>query len=297
MNNPLPRLPEFEYIRLDSPESSAAFLKEKKGEAFPLSGGTDILVAFRDRKIRPKYLVDLKNLAGFDTFSFDVEKGLTIGASITLNQIITSEAIQEYYPVLGEAAKQVGGFQLRNRATLVGNLCNASPCGDTIGPSLVYLGKADVIGPSGTRIIPLAEFFQGPGKTSLQAGEIVRSINFPLPPEQSKGLYLSFGRNKLSDLALAAVTVLAYPDKSATSGFRLRIALSAVSPTVIRVHEAQTLLSDREITPASLEQAAKIAMDQCRPIDDIRASKAYRRDLVYTLTLRALKQVWQSCHQ
>ena len=295
MNNPLPRLPEFEYIRLDSAESTMAFLKDNP-DAYPFLGGTDILVAFRDRKIRPKYLVDLKHLNGFNALEFTSDKGLTLGSAVTLNQVITSQTIREHYPLLGQAAKQVGGFQLRNRATLVGNLCNASPCGDTIGPSIIYHGEVEVLGATGVRSIPLTEFFQAPGKTSLQTGEIVRSINFPITPDQSKGIYLAFGRNKLSDLALAAVTVLAYPDKTASSGFGFRIALSAVSPTVILIREAQNLLSEQPITSSSFEQAAKLAMDQCRPIDDIRSGKAYRRELVYTLTLQALHQVWQSFH-
>ena len=294
MNNPHPRLPEFEYIQLDSPESTAVFLKENEGQAYPYMGGTDIFIAYRDRKIKPKYLVDLKHLEGFDEFDFSLKKGLTIGATVNLNQIISSAIIQEHYPILGQAAKQVGGYQLRNRATLVGNLCNASPCGDTIGPSILYQGRLNVLGSDGTRSIPLADFYLGPGKTSLKPGEIVRCITFPIPTEQHKGVYLSFGRNKLSDLALVAVTALAFPNINVTSGFSFRIALSAVSPTIIIVQEAQKLLSEHPITASALEKAAEIAMNQCRPIDDIRASKNYRRELVYTLTLRALQQIWNS---
>ena len=296
MNNPLPRLPDFEYIRLDAPESTVAFLKEHQGQAKPILGGTDLFVVLRDRRIQPKYLVELKHLEGFDVFNFNPDKGLTLGAAITLNQVISSNLVQEHYPILGQAARQVGGYQLRNRATLVGNLCNASPCGDTIGPSLLYQGTLEVLGTDGVRSIPLTDFYLGPGKTSLQPGEIVRAIQFPMPSETSKGVYLAFGRNKLSDLALAAVTILAAPHPAAASAFRFQIALSAVSPTVILVKEADALLSDQQITPASFEQAAKIAMDQCRPIDDIRSSKAYRRELVYNLTLTALHQVWNTFH-
>ena len=294
MNNPLPRLPDFEYIRLDAPESTVEFLKEHHSQAKPILGGTDLFVILRDRRIQPKYLVDLKHLAGFDVFNFNPQKGLTLGAAVTLNQVITSDLIQEHYPVLGQAARQVGGYQLRIRATLVGNLCNASPCGDTIGPSLLYHGTLEVLGTDGVRTIPLTDFYLGPGKTSLQPGEIVRTIQFPMPVEGTKGAYCAFGRNKLSDLALAAVTVLASPHATAASGVRFQIALSAVSPTVILVKEAGALLSDQKIIPAAFEQAAKLAMDQCRPIDDIRSSKAYRRELVHTLTLRALHQVWNT---
>ncbi|MEA3327849.1 MAG: xanthine dehydrogenase family protein subunit M [Chloroflexota bacterium] len=294
MINPLPRLPEFEYIRLDSIEGTVQFLKNNTVDAHPFLGGTDTFVLLRDRRLHPKYLVDLKHLEGFDALSFDLKKGLTIGAAVNLNQLISSKVIQEHYPILTQAARQVGGYQLRNRATLVGNLCNASPCGDTIGPSIIYHGKANIVGPEGTRDIPLEEFFIGPGKTCLGFGEIVQSLSLPLPPEQNKGIYLCIGRNKLSDLAMAGVTVLAYPDETSTSGYRFRIALSAVAPTVIVVKEAQVLLSDDPINASTLEKAAQISMQNCKPIDDIRASAGYRREMIYTLTLRALQQVWKA---
>jgi len=294
MINPLPRLPEFEYVRLDSIEKTVAFLENHWDEARPFLGGTDTFVGLRDRRLHPKFLVDLKHLEGFDALSFDSEKGLTIGAAINLNQLIASKEVQIHYPVLAQAARQVGGYQLRNRATLVGNLCNASPCGDTIGPSMIYQGKATIIGPEGKKAIPLEDFFIGPGKTCLGVGEIVQSLNFPLPPEQNEGIYLCIGRNKLSDLAMAAVTVLGYPDKQSSSGFRFRTALSAVAPTVIMVKEAEVLLSEHQIESSTIEKAAQIAKHLCKPIDDIRASKVYRQEMIYTLTLRALQHVWKA---
>jgi len=296
MINPLPRLPEFEYIRLDSVESSVQFLKEHQGDAAPFMGGTDLFVALRDRRTHPRYLVDLKHLDGFDELSYDAKQGLAVGAAVTLNQLISSGEIQEHYPILRMAAEQVGGLQLRNRATLVGNVCNASPCGDTIGPSMVYDGRANIIGPDGMRSVELDEFIIGPGKTALQAGEVVQSISFPLPPRQNRGTYLCIGRNKLSDLAMVAVTILAYPDDGSLSGFCFRIALSAVAPTVIIDEEAQALLSEHAIDSSTIEKAAQIAMKTCKPIDDIRASEAYRREMVYALTLRALHDVWKMLH-
>lgn len=294
MINPHPRYPEFEYIRLDSVEQSVQFLKDHWNEAIPFLGGTDAFIGLRNRKLSPKYLVDLKHLAGFNELTFDLEKGLTVGAGVTLNQLIASQDVQTSYQVLAQAARQVGGYQVRNRATLVGNLCNASPCGDTIGPSLVYEGNAKIISPGSWRNVPLNKFFLGPGMTTLQPGEIVESISYPVPPDLYQGTYLCIGRNKLADLALAAVTIVGYLDKNVASGFRFRIALSAVAPTVIFVHEAQSLLSEQEIDPLNFEKAAQIAKGSCQPIDDIRASKEYRREMVYTLTLRGLMQVWDA---
>jgi carbon-monoxide dehydrogenase medium subunit len=295
MINPLPRLPQFELVKLDTLESTLQFLIENGDAARPYLGGTDLLVAMRDRRAHPKFLVSLSHLEGFDTLTFDSEIGLTIGAAVNLNQLIASKEIQSHYPVLALAARHVGGYQLRNRATLVGNLCNASPCGDTIGPSILYQGKAIILGPTGMRSVALKDFFIGPGKTALSAGEIVTSIYFPIPPAQHKGTYLCIGRNKLADLAAVAVTVLAHPDDSLPSGFRFRIALSAVAPTGSSGEEAQALLAEQPIHASSFEDAAEIARQNCKPINDIRASESYRRDMVYTLTLRALQQTWQAC--
>lgn len=294
MINPLPRLPEFEFIKLDTLENTVQFLTENGEAARPYLGGTDLFVAMRDRRAHPKFLVSLRHLDGFGTLTFDKEMGLTIGAAVNLNQLIASKAIQTHYPVLALAARQVGGYQLRNRATLVGNLCNASPCGDTIGPSILYQGKAIIVGPTGMRAVALNDFFIGPGKTVLSAGEIVTSIYFPIPPVQQKGSYLCIGRNKLADLVLVAVTVLANPDDSLSSGFRFRIALSAVAPTVVILEEVQALLADQPIHAASFEDAAQIAQQSCKPINDIRACESYRRDMVYILTLRALQQTWKA---
>lgn len=292
MLNPNPRLPELEYIKPDSLKSAVNFLKDTASQSVPYLGGTDCFIALRDKKLLPKYLVDLKHLNGFTSLAFDDQNGLSIGAAVTLNQMIESDAVQTHYPILAQAAQAVGGYQLRNRATVVGNLCNASPCGDTIGPCMVYQGDASVVGPEGSNSVGLAHFFTGPGETILEAGNIVQSIHLPPPPAQSRGRYLSIGRNKLADLAIVAVTVLAFPDLTVGSGFRFRIALSAVAPTVIFVDQAQALLSESPINPSALEKAAQIARRTCKPIDDIRASARYRRDMVHALTLRALQDVW-----
>ena len=143
------------------------------------------------------------------------------------------------------------------------------------------------------RVLSLENFFLGLGETDLKIGEIVQSITYPLPPAASKGGYSCLGRNNLADLAIAAVTVLAYPDESATSGYRFRIALSAVAPTVIMVTAAQDLLSVAKVNDKCLQRAARHAVQSCKPIDDIRASKAYRIDMVHTLTLNALREVWK----
>lgn len=208
-----------------------------------------------------------------------------------MNELVALPEVQQHYPLLVQAARQVGSYQLRSRATVVGNICNASPCGDTIAPCLVYEGVLHIAGPDGERKIPLLEFFTGPGQTVLQTGEIVTSVQLPIPPAGARGVYLPIGRNAVGDLALAAVTVLALPDAQQVSGLRFKIALTAVAPTVIFAEEAQRILAEGPLDEATFAKAAQAAGEACRPIDDIRASARYRREMIVSLTQTALQEV------
>lgn len=292
MINARPVLPEFEYIQPQTIKEAVNFLKKNPKDAHPFMGGTDCFIAVRDGRLTPQYLVDLKHLEGFDALTFDKKKGLIVGAAVNLNRLVASKQVHDYYPLIAAAAREVGSYQLRTRATLAGNLCNASPCGDTIAPCLVYDASINIIGPDGERSVKLIDFFTGPGTTVLESGEIVKAINLPLPPPNTQGVYRSIGRNALGDLAIAAVTVLAFPYKSAPSGYQFRIALSAVAPTVIFAEEAQLLLQSNPVYEQAMEQAAVLAAKACKPIDDIRASARYRREMIQTLTLQALTEVW-----
>ena len=290
MNQPHPRLPEFEYYQPKSSKEAVDFLDKQAEQSRPYAGGTDCFNQVRDRRIYPKYLVDLKSIEGFQKIKFDKEEGLTIGATVPLNEIISHPKVKKHYPVLIDAAREVGGYQLRNRATLVGNLCNASPCGDTIGPCLVYRSKMHIVGPDGKRETELKDFFESPGKTCLRSGEIVESISFPIPPSGAEGTYQSIGRNKFGDLAIAAVTVLGYEKKDNQSGHEFLLTLTAVAPTVIFADSAQDILKTLPITHGTLERAASACGEACKPIDDIRGSANYRRDMIQMLALRGLEE-------
>jgi len=292
MINARPVLPEFEYIQPKTAEEAVRFLKDHPDYSRPFLGGTDCFIAVRNRKISPNYLVDLKHLNGFNALSFNKKQGLTIGAAVNLNRLIASPLVQVHYPLIAAAAREVGSYQLRTRATLAGNLCNASPCGDTIAPCLVYKASVNILGSVGQRKVTLVDFFTGPSETVLEVGEIVQSVDLPLPPLGAEGTYLSIGRNALGDLAIASVTVLGFAERSTASGYRFCIALSAVAPTVIFVEQAQQLMAEGPIDERTLKKAAEIASGSCKPIDDIRASARYRREMVRTLTHRALQEVW-----
>lgn len=296
MINPHPGLPEFEYIRFDTLAEASQFLAQHTGEARPFSGGTDCFVRMRDGVWKDKYLVDIKGLDGTNQLTFDPTQGLTIGAAVCMNRVAAFPPAIQHYPALVEAAETVASYQLRTRATVVGNLCNASPAGDTIGACILYGGSLQVHGPNGARIEPLASFFKGPGKTALQPGDIVTAVTLPIPPKGHTGCYLKLGRNAVGDLAIVGVTVLAYPDSSLASGYRFRVALASVAPVPLLVPKVESLLGDQPITPEIIDQAAQAAMDACSPIDDVRGSARYRKYMVRNLTRQGISKAWAKLH-
>ena len=297
MINPHPGLPEFDYIKPSSLAEASQFLSKHAGEARPFLGGTDCFVRMRDGFWNDKYLVDVKGLDGTNKITFDPAKGLTIGAAVNMNQVIASQDVNRVYPLLAEAAHTVASYQLRSRATIVGNICNASPAGDTIGACMVLQGKLNVHGPNGLRVEPLNSFFFGPGKTALKPGDIVTSITFPLPPKGWAGKYIKLGRNVLSDLAIVGVTVMGYPDSSAKSGFRFKIALASVAPVPFVTEKAEAVLAGKPITVETINEAAQAAMDSCTPIDDVRGDARYRKYMVRNLVRQAVTEVWNQIHK
>ena len=293
MHTAHPTLPPFDYVRPASLREASDFLAQHPGEARILLGGTDTFVRMRDGAWQPRYLVDVKHLEGMKTLAFDPHTGLRLGAAVNVNRVIASPEVRTHYPVLAQAGQTVASYQLRNRATVVGNICNASPAGDTLGACLVLNGSLHIFGIGGERIEPLAQFFLGPGKTTLKPGEIVTALHLPIPPADYAARYRKLGRNALGDLAIVGVTALGYPDDETPSGYRFRIALTSVAPTPLIAEEAQYVLSDKPITEDSLAEAAVAAMEACAPIDDVRGGARYRRLMVRNLTQQVLKEVWK----
>ncbi|MFZ5881728.1 MAG: FAD binding domain-containing protein [Chloroflexota bacterium] len=288
-----PTLPEFEYIRPATLAEASDFLASHAGEARPFLGGTDVFVRMRDGFLTPRYLVDVKKLDGMNDLRFDPQAGLTIGAAVNMNRVAAAPEVQAHYPLLAEACRTVASYQLRTRATIVGNICNASPAGDTIGACLLFDGVLHVQGVDGPRLVPLNGFFLGPGKTTLKAGDIVTAIQFPLPPQGCQGTYIKLGRNKLSDLSIVGVTALGCPDAACASGYRFRVALTSVAPVPLVAGAVETCLAENPITPDVLQEAARLAAEASTPIDDVRGSARYRKQMVGKLSARALNAVWR----
>ena len=297
MLTPTPGLPEFEYVKPVSLAAASRFLAEHAGEARPFMGGTDTFVRLRDGFWKEKYLVDVKVLEGMRDIKFDPRSGLTFGAAVCMNQIVASPVINEYYPLLAEAAHSVASYQLRSRATIVGNICNSSPAGDTIGSCLVLDGVLLVHGVDGKREEPLSSFFLGPGKNRLKAGDIVTAIRFAVPPAGWAGKYVKLGRNAIGDLAVVGATAMGYPETSAPSGYRFRLALASVAPVPLRLPEAEKVLAEKEISEETIAEAAQIAKDTCTPIDDVRSCSLYRRHMSRNLMRQAITAVWEKLNR
>jgi carbon-monoxide dehydrogenase medium subunit len=256
-------------------------------------GGTDIFVRMRDGFIHPQILMDVKHLPGMCDVQYDEQTGLTVGAAATMNQVARHPDVQTHYPLLAEATGSVASYQLRNRATLGGNLCNGSPAADTAPAVLVLEGSIVLYGPSGERVIPANDFFLGPGQTAIQAGELMTAVRFPSPPVGAVGKYLKLGRNKAGDLAIAGVAVFGFPDEAVPSGYRFHIGLASVAPVPLRALKAEKVLAENPPGEETFALAAEKAMAAATPIDDVRASAAYRKAMVRNLTLRGLRGVWE----
>jgi carbon-monoxide dehydrogenase medium subunit len=246
---------------------------------------------------RDKYLVDVKGLEGMNDLSYDPGNGLSIGAAVNMNRVITSREVQDNYALLMQAASSVASYQLRTRATIVGNICNASPAGDTIGACMLLGGVLHVHGDGGLRQEPIINFFKGPGETLLRTGDIVTSIHFPVPEEGTKSNYIKLGRNKASDLSIVGVTVLGYPDENVPSGYRIGLALASVAPLPLIVDRVEVILAETSIDDDRLMLAAEAAMHACNPIDDVRASARYRKVMTRNLSFNALMVVWKELKQ
>ena len=293
MNTTSPGLPEFDYVKPKTLAEASQFLAEHAGEARPILGGTDVFVRMRDGIWNDKYLVDVKNLDGTNDLRFDPQTGLTIGAAVNMNRVIASPDVQTHYPLLAEACCSVASYQLRTRATIVGNICNASPAGDTIGACLVLGGTLRIHGVSGLREEPLSTFFLGPGQTTLKPGDIVTALQFPLPPKGCAGRYIKLGRNQLSDLSIIGVTALGHKDSTCSSGYRFRLALASVAPLPLMPVEVETYLANHPVTPDAIYEAARLAAEACSPIDDVRGGARYRKQMARNLSVKALTEVWK----
>ncbi|MBC7324715.1 MAG: xanthine dehydrogenase family protein subunit M, partial [Moorella sp. (in: Bacteria)] len=254
-----------------------------------LAGGTDLVVAIKEGKEAPRTLISLSKVAALKGITA-ANGELRIGAATTLAAVEENDAIRSRYTALAEGAGQVGSWQVRNIATVGGNLCSAVPSADTAPPLLAAGASVKLVSLKGERVVSLADFFLGPMETVLQPGELLAEINLPPVPAGVGSCYLKIGPRDAMDIALVGVAAQVIMEDGVCRGAGL--ALGAVAPTPLKVTEAEKILTGSSLTAADIARAAAIAADAARPISDHRASADYRRKMVAVLTRRALQEAW-----
>lgn len=253
-----------------------------------LAGGTDLLVQMETGRHHPEALIYVGRIPELRQITWDSKEGLRIGATASLRQVENHPAVVEHYPALARGAKEVGSVQIRNLATLAGNVCNASPSADTSPALLAYDAEVEIIGHHGAgRTVPIDEFWTGPGRTSLHPGEMVASIRLPAPPTGLRSYYYKLAVRKAMDLAMVGITVALVPANGTAR--QARIALGAVAPVCLRARDAEAAVERGG--RSAVEEAARLAEEAVAPIDDHRASAAYRREMVRVLATRALTEL------
>jgi CO/xanthine dehydrogenase FAD-binding subunit len=261
-------------------------LKEKIPGAVFIAGGTDLMVKIRNGDVQPPDLISFRSVPELSGIA---DKGITrIGSMTTISELIEHPALQKRYPVLAEAAKRHSGPQIRNVATIGGNLCNCSPCADTALPLLVLDSRVRLRNKKGSREISLDEFFTGPGETCLTAGEILTDILLDRPPKNARATFMKKGRVYM-DLATASVAVLLEMDGKTCR--RARIAAGSVAPVPLRLTKVEELLEGNAVSEEILSEVQKIAEDSVSPITDIRATEEYRRRIVGVYARRAIEKL------
>lgn len=263
--------------------------REGRDGAVFLAGGTDLLVAMKEKGLAANKVVDLKAIQ--ELTGIEVKQGeCKIGAMATIHSIASSKQLRDHYPQLPEAAVQLGSYQVRNRATIGGNLCNASPSAEMSPGMLVMDAVMEISNGTATRKVPADTFFLGPGRAALLRGEILTAVRFAHPSGRYGVAYEKFGPRNAMDIALVGVSALLELHEDGTCK-KVRIALGAVAPVPKRAIVAESILTGQRPSVQLFEKAAIAAANEdCQPIDDQRASAAYRRELVQALTLRALQR-------
>ncbi len=284
----------FEYVAPTSVDEAVAVLSQHGDRARPLAGGTDVLVQLRGGRYELDAIVDVKNIPELVQVKHD-SSGLEFGAAVPCYALYEDPGISAEYPGLVDAASLIGGIQIQSRAGFGGNLCNAAPSADGIGPLIVYNAVAKVVGASGSREVSVEDFCTGPGRTVLDAGEFVVSISMGKPASGFGAAYERFIPRNEMDIAVAGVASGVQLDSSGENFVSSRVALASVGPTPILCGydgdgQYEDPLAGKPVNDDSINAAGKLARESASPINDMRGTIEQRRHLVDVLTRRTLNK-------
>lgn len=280
----------FSYAKPQRIEDALQLKNEKKNSQY-IAGGTDVMVQIKDREIRPSTLISLRNIP--DLARIEVNGGARIGALATIADIIQHPTLGQSFPILAEAASRMGSVQIRNVATIGGNLCNCSPSADMALPLLVLDAKVQLQSSEARREVPIEDFFLGPGESCRRQDEIMTDILLDDMGMHSSSVFMKKGRVKM-DLAVASVALLV--DMEGDLCRIARIAAGSVAPIPLRLRKVEELLESKYLEEKMIREARKIAEASVDPITDIRSTEVYRREIVGVFIQRCLEEALDRSH-
>ena len=282
------------YFSPKSVEEAISLLSKYGDRARVISGGTDIVVQMKRNVLLPDFLINISGIPNLDYVKYDQTNGLRVGVLSTIGQVANSPLLQGKFSVLAQGACSLGTPAIKNQGTIGGNLCNAAPSAD-IAPPLIVLGAlAKFAGPGGEKVVPVEDFFTGPGVNIMKDNQLLLEIQIPNPRSYSGGAYLKQTRGRGADLAVVGVAAFVVMDREIIGD--VKIALGAVAPTPIRAKKAEAILKGMKLDDKLLDESSQAASDASKPIDDVRSSADYRKRLVAVLTKRAVLQAVQQAH-
>jgi CO/xanthine dehydrogenase FAD-binding subunit len=279
----------FDYFSPGTIEDASELVVKYGNEAKLMAGGTDLIVGMKNEEIHPKVVIDLKRIQGLSHITHDRDY-FRIGALVTVHEIETSPLIRKELGILSEAASVLGSVQIRDKGTVGGNLCHASPSADLAPPLIALDGEVKIKSKKGERIEKVERFFKGPGISVLHSEEILTEIQIPIPLPNTGGVYLKFSPRKAMDLAVVSVATMVTLRPLDSICTRARIVLGAVAPTPLCAREAEKMLEGRKIEEDLIRKASHLAVEESKPISDIRGSAWYRKEIIKVLVGRGITQ-------
>jgi CO/xanthine dehydrogenase FAD-binding subunit len=276
----------FEYLKPSSIDEAISLIESHGEKAKVIAGGTDVIVKIKEKKIVPQYLISLRRLSDLAYIQRDPEGILRLGSLTTHRMLEKSPLIRKHYPCLSDAVDHIGSVQVRNVATIGGNICNAVPSADGVIPLLTLGAHLTLVGPKGKRSLPLKSFFLGPGQTLMDHGEILTEFFIPPLPPWTSGAYIKHTRREAMELPILGVGMVLSLAEDHKTCLKVRIGLGVAAPTPIRATLAEDYLTGKEVNEQTLFETGQMAAKETKMRDSIRGQAWYRREMVGVLINR-----------
>lgn len=280
----------FDFVSPRTLDDAVAAMAGANGQARALAGGSDLIDQLRVGRRTASLVVDIKNIPQMQRLEYVAGEGLHVGAGVCCATIYNYAPVAEHYPSVQDSTQLIGSIQIQNRAGIGGNVCNAAPSGDTIPPLITYGAEAHIRGPNGWRKMLLEEFFKGPGQSALAPDELLVEVFLPEPPANSSGHYQRFIPREEMDIAVVGAGSMIAVDPATKVCSQARVSLASVAPTPVRARETEAALEGQVITRELVREASELAPNSASPINDVRGTVEYRRQLCKVLTRRTLEQ-------